>query len=122
MNPETETKLVSILESLASKVGSTVEYRWPQALYYVRVEGITDVIVSLVGIALTVLGARWLYQRKAAEDWMDNDFLNFLKVFGIAAAVLIIGVLLLHVVPEGLQKALAPEGYLITKVITAVGK
>lgn len=114
-------KVIGFLESLATKLGTTVEALWPNAVRHVALEGLSSVVSAgvLLVIILTIL---FVYRKQpwfanyAAEGQQRVDNGPSARLLLTVAA----GILTMVTVSSScinMAKILEPEGYLVRQIL-----
>lgn len=114
-------EIIGFLESLATKLGTTVEALWPNAVRHVALEGLSSVIASVV-ILVVILAIRFYYRK---QEWFANYASEGHSAdFGPSAKfilTIVVGVIILVTVINGcdnMAKVLEPEGHLVREILS----
>lgn len=117
-------KALELVAQLAEKLGQTVEALWPEAVRYVVVDGLVGAIGWAIVFGLPLYTLRKLVPFLREEGAKSPLNQNDMFVGAVVAAILCVAVLpfALAGVFLNLPQVFAPEGYLVTKVLTAAVK
>lgn len=102
-------KILASLEKLADKIGSTVELLWPEALRYLVVQSIVEVIFGFVVFTVCLIGFS-VYLKHFNEF---DDFRYSIPAFIFA---LVGGYYFSHII-YSLATIFNPAGYLTMKIL-----
>ena len=113
-------KIVGFLESLATKLGTTVEALWPNAVRHVAIEGLSSVIASaliLVVILVILFAYRkqpWIVNWAKEGHSQDNGPSARSILTGVAGVLTLVTVFNSC---DNMAKVLEPEGHLVRQIL-----
>ncbi len=113
-------KIIEFLESLATKLGTTVEALWPNAVRHVVIDGLSGVIASFI-MLVVILVILFVYRKQSwivnwAKEGRSADYGPSAKtlltiVAGILTFVTIVSSC------DNMPKILEPEGHLVRQIL-----
>lgn len=109
-------KLTDLLERLAEKLGTTVEYIYPHLVdYYVAKEVVLALVVASIFLMLTIV---FIYATKKA-DWKENDGETpaccIQVISGVFALVMFFA--LVVVLSSAIVALYTPEGFTLNELL-----
>ena len=140
-------KVMELLEQLASSLGVAVEYLWTTLVKQQYVEGVTNLVMAVVGFIMTIVllccvprATRYFTNqyKELAEDREKNgtgyngsrcvsgfkeDFCNFLRFAIPIVGVIVIFIIILCVVDDikfGIQQLLNPDYFALKEVLNTI--
>ena len=84
MNNETLT----VLNTLAAKLGTTAEYLWSVLLKQAPITGVTDLILLVALIAFTVVYVNWVMSKPFKDDM--NESIAWFGVIGLVLLTIVV--------------------------------
>jgi len=113
-------EVIGFLESLATRIGTTVEALWPNAVRHVAIEGLSSVVAAAV-LLVVILGIRFYYRK---QEWFANYASEGHSAdYGPSAKfilTIVVGILILVTVLascDNMAKVLEPEGHLVREIL-----
>jgi len=114
-------KIIVFLESLATKLGTTVEALWPNAVRHVAIEGLSSVVASAV-ILVVILVILFAYRKQpwvvnyAPEGHSDDHGPSAKTILTAVAGILIL--ITVSASCANIAKILEPEGHLVRQILS----
>lgn len=110
-------ELVTALTELAKKLGTGLETLWPHAVRYVVVDAATTLALGFLLAGVSGWLGRKVWKRMG--DMSDSDAVLAGMLWGIG--VLVIWVISMVMIRSSVPALVDPQGYIITKLMTAHG-
>lgn len=113
-------KVMSLIQSVADKIGKTVELLWPEAVRYTAIYGLFSILAPVTLSAIAFGAFLWC----RAQDWTGGhvgDRYPTVKTVALVAAIMFLFIAILSSCEYG-PRLIEPEGYLVTEVLRSVGK
>lgn len=113
-------KIIGFLESLATKLGTTVEALWPLAVRHIALEGLSSIVaaVTLLVVILVILFAyrkqSWIVNWAKEGHSEDNGPSARLILTGVVGFLILVTV---FVSCDNMPKILEPEGHLVRQIL-----
>jgi amino acid permease len=140
-------KVMELLEQLANSLGVAVEYLWTTLVKQQYVEGVTNLVIAVVGVIVTIVLLCWIPRatkyfinqyKELAEDRRKNgtgfegsyrvssyreDFCSFLRftvpIIGFIA-IFIIVLCTVNDIKLGIQQLLNPDYFALKEVLDVI--
>jgi len=116
-------KVIGFLESLATKLGTTVEALWPHAVRHIALEGLFAVLAGVVLLVVSI--SFYLYFRKEPwfHKWTDGNGTKQAFLGPRGWALIAIGVFTVAFTIESCSKlpqVFEPQGHLVRKILRQI--
>jgi FtsH-binding integral membrane protein len=105
-----------LLEQLASKLGTTVEYLWAVMVRQAKIEAVADVVYLTICVVVLVVGIKKLINWGKENDDYDFGVPGPITVFSIIG-LLIVGVVSLALMSELITLIGNPEYWALKQIL-----
>ncbi len=113
-------KVIEFLETLATKLGTTVEALWPLAVRHIAIEGLSSVVASIILLAVIFVLlfiyrkqpwiVNWASEGRSADNAPSAKFI----LTGVAGVLILVTV---FASCNNIPKILEPEGHLVRQIL-----